>query len=87
MIMLLNLLLLDTFTQATAPAAPQGQPTPTGTLGDPWLLLASVAMLVISFFLLHQAVMFQKWITGKNESAPNPWAGVGLAVGLSLAMI
>lgn len=60
---------------------------PAAPLEDPWLLLASIALFAISFFLLHQAVAFQKWVTGKDEAAPNPWAGVGLAWGLALAMV
>lgn len=69
---------IDTPAAATSPEAP---------LEDPWLLLASIALFAISFFLLHQAVAFQKWVTAKDEAAPNPWAGVGLAWGLALAMV
>ncbi|MEK6280787.1 MAG: hypothetical protein AABN95_10575 [Acidobacteriota bacterium] len=58
-----------------------------GVLNQPWLLVASVAMLSVSFFLLYQAVAFQKWVTAKDDDAPNPQAGVGLAVALSLAMV
>jgi hypothetical protein len=61
--------------------------TPDAPLEDPWLLLASIALFAISFFLLHQAIAFQKWVTAKDESAPNPRAGVGLAWGLALAMV
>jgi hypothetical protein len=88
MIMGIHILLLDTAVQASGSvAAPAGIDKPIGPLDQPWLLLASVAMFVISFFLLHQAVGFLQWVTAKDKAAPNPWAGVGLAVALSIAMI
>jgi hypothetical protein len=73
----------DHFT-VTAPAAPDRIP---GVLDQPWLLVASVAMLSISFFLLHQAVGLQGWATAKDETAPRPGAGVGLTWTLSIAII
>jgi len=63
------------------------QATPSAPLESPWLLLVSIAMFAMSFFLLHQAVGFQQWVTGKDESAPNPRAGVSLAWAISLVMI
>lgn len=72
------------FAQTTIPAPPDRIP---GVLDQPWLLVASVAMFFISFFLLYQAVGFQEWVTAKDEAAPNPRAGVGLALALSLAMV
>jgi hypothetical protein len=92
MIMSIPLLVLTTFVQLTPGAqgntdTPGVSINPSAPLDNPWLLLASVAMFAISFFLLHQAVAFQKWITAKDEAAPNPRAGVGLAWGLALAMV
>jgi hypothetical protein len=58
-----------------------------GVLDQPWLLVASVALFAISFFLLYQAVGFQQWVTAKDEEAPNPRAGIVLAWALSLAMV
>lgn len=92
MIMSIPLLVLATFVQLIADSfGDTGTGSisinPAAPLEDPWLLLASIALFAISFFLLHQAVAFQKWVTGKDEAAPNPWAGVGLAWGLALAMV
>src|SRR5262249_35858200 len=81
-------LLLDTLVQSGGSVpAPADIDKPLGPLDQPWLLLASVAMFAISFFLLHQAVAFQEWVTAKDEAAPNPRAGVGLAWALSLALV
>jgi hypothetical protein len=89
MIMHIPLLGIATFLQLTPSAGyvPEAATNPSAPLEDPWLLLASIALFAISFFLLHQAVAFQKWLTGKDEAAPNPWAGVALAWGLALAMV
>jgi len=67
---------------ATTPSQP-----PIPLLDQPWLLLASIAMCAMSFFLLHQSATFLKWVTSKDESAPDPWAGVAFAGVLSLAMV
>ena len=65
-----------------------GQDAPSVSPFDqPWLLLASVAMCAMSFFLLHQSARFLKWVTAKDETAPNPWSGVVFAYILSLAII
>lgn len=81
----MNFLMLNTFGQMSG--TPPDINIPLGPLDQPWLLLVSVAMFTISFFLLHQAVAVQKWVTAKDEAAPNPWAGVGLAWAISLAMV
>lgn len=85
--MVIDLLLLDTVVQVGSGITPPDISTPSGPLDQPWLLLASIAMFAISFFLLHQAVGFQKWVTSKDEAAPNPQAGIGLSWALALAMV
>jgi hypothetical protein len=62
-------------------------PMPMPPLDPPWLLLASIALCAMSFFLLLEAARFQKWVTAKDETAPNPWAGFGFACLLSFAMV
>ena len=75
----------------TTPSSGGTVPAPldqiSGPLDQPWLLMASVAMFFISFFLLYQAIGFQEWVTAKDEAAPNPKAGASLALALSLAMV
>ena len=70
MVIRMHLLALDSFAQTT-PSAP---------IEAPWLLLASVAMCAISFFLLHQAVKFHLWVAPKDKAAPNPLFGLVVAV-------
>lgn len=65
----------------------QVPPDRRGPLDQPWLLVASVGMFVMAFFLLHQSAGFQKWVTAKDNAAPNAWAGFGLALALSVAML
>ena len=81
------LLVLDSFGGGSGGGGTVSPPPPMGAVDEPWLLLASVVMCALSFFLLHQAVEFQKWVTAKDKSAPNPWAGVGLACGLAIGMV
>jgi hypothetical protein len=50
------------------------------------LLLAAIAV-ALSFFFLHQARRFQRWITLADEDAPDPAAGVVLAAILSPTMV
>lgn len=60
---------------------------PAPQLDPPWLLLASIALCAMSFYLLLEAARFQKWVTAKDETAPNPWAGFAFTCFLSLAMV
>ncbi|MDQ2920175.1 MAG: hypothetical protein M3R52_00960 [Acidobacteriota bacterium] len=63
-----------------------GGPCPQIPHNEPWLLLGAIALCVISGFLLHQGVAFQRWVTGGEEGAPDPKAGVELAWVSSVAM-
>jgi hypothetical protein len=67
------------FVAATNPSEPPKQP---------WLLLAAIAMWVISFFLLHQAARFHVWVAEKVkvEGASNPLFGFVLALVFSLLL-
>ena len=54
---------------------------------SPWLLMLSGIALGISFYSLYQAVDLQKWLTAKDEAAPNPRAGLGWAWMIAIAMM
>ena len=60
---------------------------PIPSLDQPWLLLASIAMCAMSFFLLHEAVKFLEWVTPKDKEAPNPKAGIVFTWVISIAMV
>jgi hypothetical protein len=44
-------------------------------------------MCAISFFLLHQAAEFQRWVTANDKAAPGSRAGIGLAWTLGILMV